>query len=309
MGDSKKWTRRAAVGSLVSGGGLLLFGTGGSTQISTYRDVEVNAGGDDAVLQFSDNSSDTTIGLNSSVSVYQITDNAEAFDSNDINVTASIDGTEEPIDASIIGDGNPFDVKVECSDETSRLVGKRTIKLEFTAVSKTENFIISASRDTSSVEFDCYDYGATNNYRDRDKGNANLPNDPVGTISQPKNVNRGVGGFAEISSGPSVKSKVGYALPPVSFDGPYELLVEVGERKGRWSAYLVAPGADGESNKLTSTQGNNGMLGKNGTTIIEFDTSADIKKYKDELYLIFEATDSSNQSIQIDYFELRAQSQ
>ena len=281
MGGNKKWTRRAAIGSLASGGGLLLFGTGGSTQISTYRDVEVNAGdGEDAVLQFIDNSSDTTVGLNSPVSVYQIKDNAEAFNSNGINVTASIDGKEEPIDASIIRDENLFNVKVKCSDETSRLVGQHTIKLEFTAVSKTENFIISASRDASSVDFDCYDYGAKNNYKDTADGDADYPTDPVGTISHPMNVNKGVDGYAKISSGASVKSKVGYALPPVSFDGPYELLVEVGERKGRWSAYLVAPGADGESNKLTSTQGNNGMLGKNGTTVINFDTSADIEKIR-----------------------------
>ena len=304
MGDSKKWTRRAAVGSIVSGGGLMLFGTGGSTQISTYRDVEVNAGdGDDAVLQFIDKSAEAEpVEFGGSAVVYKIKDNIGAFDSEKSEVT--VVGPESS--KAVFSDGDEDDsyvVEVSCSDGSS-VYGSYNIELDFRAVFEGKEFTITATRTTDDpVEINCYDYGSSNNYRDAgDEGQADYPKDPVGNIDSPGNVNKKYTDYATISKSGVSRAKVGYALPPVSFDGPYQLAVDVRKVSGNWSVYLV----DGDGDRLTYNQGSKGKLKNTRTVIVEFtDDESKAIENGGELYLIFGTNDTGNNRVEVGYFELQ----
>lgn len=303
MGDNEKWTRRAAVGSLASGGGLLLFGTGGSTQISSYRDVEVNASdGEDAVLQFIDRSANAeTVEFGSSAVAYEIKDNIGAFDSENSEVNSV---GPKPV-KTMVSDGDEADsyvVEVSCSDGAS-VYGSYNIELDFRAVFEGKEFTITATRTTDDpVEINCYDYGSSNNYRDGDKGQAEYPVDPAGIIQNPGGVNESDNNYAKISKSEGSRAKVGYALPPISFDGPYQLAVDVERISGNWSVYLV----DGDGNRLTSNDGSKGKLTGNKTVTVEFtDTESDDIESSEDLYLIFETNDNGDNFVEVGYFELQ----
>ncbi|MDB2251263.1 hypothetical protein PM076_06835 [Halorubrum ezzemoulense] len=327
MGDNKKWTRRAAVGSLVSGGGLMLFGTGGSTQISTYRDVAVNTGdGEDAVLQF-DEDYDGGVVTSDAVNVYEITDNVDAFELDDIAVEARVDGGT--VDATVTGGNDTFDVAVRCSDNADGLRGSYAIELIFTA--SNPDFTITATRTTGPVEIDCYDFGSSNNYRDSsDEGTAAQPDDPKGTIDNPGNVNdgnddtyatavavcnsnssgnsgnngNGNGNGENGNSGGDRGGRVGYALPPTQQNGAYELYVKYKNSNGKWNVYL----RDIDGNDLTEKYRLTGGGQNERSKTIEFDRSENsaIGANAGSLYLIFETTSSGNcVSVDVDYFELR----
>ncbi|MDB2237472.1 hypothetical protein [Halorubrum ezzemoulense] len=327
MGDNKKWTRRAAVGSLVSGGGLMLFGTGGSTQISTYRDVAVNTGdGEDAVLQF-DEDYDGGVVTSDAVNVYEITDNVDAFELDDIAVEARVDGGT--VDATVTGGNDTFDVAVRCSDNADGLRGSYAIELIFTA--SNPDFTITATRTTGPVEIDCYDFGSSNNYRDSsDEGTAAQPDDPKGTIDNPGNVNdgnddtyatavavcnsnssgnsgnngNGNGNGENGNSGGDRGGRVGYALPPTQRNGAYELYVKYKNSNGSWNVYL----RDIDGNDLTGKYKLTGGGQNVRSETIEFNQSGNsaISENYDNLYLIFETTSNGNcASVDVNHFELR----
>jgi hypothetical protein len=330
MGDNKKWTRRAAVGSLVSGGGLMLFGTGGSTQITSDRDVEVNAGnGEDAVLQFVDVSGSAGVVRSGSLSeVYKIKDNIGTFEPADIAVSARAVGGGR-LDVKVTTDGDTFDVAVSCSDDASGLRGSYTIALEFTA--SNPEFTITATRATGLVDIDCYDFGSSNNYRDSgDEGTAVQPDDPKGTIKEPGNVNdrnddtyataiavcnsnssgnsgkngNGNGNGGNGNGGGGRGGRVGYALPPTQQNGAYELYVKYKNSNGKWNVYLRDIDGNDLTGKYKLTGGGQNVRSKT----IEFNQSENsaISKNADNLYLIFETTSNGNcVSVDIDYFELR----
>ena len=342
MGDNKKWTRRAAVGSLASGGGLLLFGTGGSTQITSYRDVEVNAGkGEDAVLQFIDRSEGMSVETAGSAVVYEIKDNVGAFGKDDITVTAS--AGSEPVTAAVSNESSPFEVTVSCSGGASGLDGSYEVELTFEA--STPDYTITATRMTEPVDFSCYNFGNENNYRDSgDQGQAIQPTDPRGVLSDPANVNNpdesyataqaegnncgsgnsgggsnsstsnsrnSDGGINNSSDGSGSSGKgssgppsgrVGYALPSIQSDSEYELSVKYKNSTGSWNAYLVNGSGTKLDEELSVTGGENSSREKT----LQFADDAFISNNTDDLYLVFETTgNGSCVSIDIDYFELR----
>ncbi|OYR45147.1 hypothetical protein [Halorubrum sp. Ea8] len=311
MGDSKKWTRRAAVGSLASGGGLMLFGTGGSTQISTYRDVEVNAGdGDDAILEFNDQSDGKTIKIGSPAVVYTIKDNVDTFSDDDINVTATV-GTKS-ITAAVSNDSSPFEVTVSCAGEASGLNGLYDVELNFEALAP--DFTITATR-TPRVDFDCYDFGDENNYRDSgDKGQANQPTDPRGLLRNPEKVNNPGDVTTAVSEGNKCETgssggnggpsgRVGYALPSIKSHTEYELYIKYENSTGSWNAHLV----NGSGTKLNEELSITGGGGNTKEKTLQFNDNQFIRDNADDLYLIFETTSNGNcVSVDIDYFELRS---
>lgn len=309
MGDNKKWTRRAAVGSLVSGGGLMLFGTGGSTQITSNRDVTVNTGdGEDAVLQFVDVSDDATVVRAGSPSVvYEIRDNVGTFEPADIAVSARVVGGGG-LDTTVTADGDAFDVAVSCSDDASGLRGSGTIELEFTA--SNPDFTITATRTTGLVDIDCYDFGSSNNYRDSgDVGTAAQPANPKGTLESPGSVNDGDGDtFATAVAAQRSKSdkkggRVGYALPSVEPGGTYELNISYKNSNGSWNVYLKNKAGDEWTQEFSINGGGPDVQSKT----INFNNTDNVKisNNADNLYLIFETTSNGNGvSVDIYSFEL-----
>ena len=313
MGGNKKWTRRAAVGSLASGGGLLLFGTGGSTQITSYRDVEVNAGdGDDAVLQFVDRSEDAdVVEPGSPAVVYEIRDNVGAFAAENIAVDARVvDGGA--IGATVSTESSPFEVAVSCDDGASELSGSYAVALEFTA--SNSEFTITASRTTESpIEVDCgLDYSNGANYRDGGNDTDIPPRtDAKGSVESPGNANSEDGSYATLKSesnkgGGPKGGKIGFTLPPVSVADAYELEVAVSGTapSGDWVVYLV----DEAGTRLTSTGNGDKDKLQSSTNSFTFDsTESDaIRSNRRGLYLVFETTSNGNEvTAAIDYFELK----
>lgn len=318
MGDNKKWTRRAAVGSLASGGGLLLFGTGGSTQITSHRDVAVNAAeGDDAILQFVDRSKDAGTVGDGAATVYEIRDNVGTFGSDEISVSARIDEDDiGAIDATVSDGSAPFEIDLRCSDETAGLRGEYTIELAFTA--SNADSTISADRTTDEpVTVDCgFDYGNSANYRDNTEDTTNTDIPPreaaKGSVTTPSNVNSDDGRYATFSSesrddGTEIKgAEIGFVLPTAPKSDAYELRVEVSgdQPSGDWIVYLV----DGAGTRLTSTgNGPKDKLKKNTNRFaFDSDESGRIRSNRTDLYLIFATTSNGNEvTAMVDHFELR----
>lgn len=317
MSRSKNWTRRAAIGSLVSGAGFLVFGTGGSTQISSYRDVAVNRGtGDDAVLQFTDMSSEKVVDSSNSPAVYKIDDTNSVFSESDILVTATAGSVSVPVE--VIKSGDSFKIKTNCPTGESGLSGYYDVTFDFKL--SNASYILTATRTTESkVKFECYDFGNSNNYRDSGKGgNAAQPDKPKGTLETPGNVNVAdayAKAIAVCNSGSdenpgrgnnsgSKGGRVGYALPSTQQNGEYELYVKYKNSNGNWQIYLT----NREGNKRTEKYNLNGGSQKERSETIEFtdEDNTFIKNNADDLYLIFETRSSGNcASVDIDYFELR----
>jgi len=312
MGGNKKWTRRAAIGPLASGGGLLLFGTDGSTQITSYRDVEVNAGdGDDAVLQFVDRSEDANVvEVGSSAVVYEIRDNVGAFAAENIAVEARVvDG--KAIGATVSTESSPFEVAVSCADGASGLSGSYTVALEFEA--SNPEFTITASRTTESrVEVDCgLDYGNDANYRDSTNETTIPPGDNAkGWVGNPAGVNGDDDDYATLNSEGNRSDRrganIGFALPPVRESEKYVLDVVVSDSQpgGDWVVDVV----DGKGDKLARIGTGNKSKLKKGSNSFEFELNKEaIEPPKQiDLYLIFRMTSSgNNKTAEIDYFELK----
>ena len=312
MGDNKKWTRRAAVGSIASGAGLLLFGTGGSTQITSYRDIEVNAAGEgeSAVLNFNDNSSETTVESDGSQSsVYKIEDTDDIFGKSgtgEVNVTAFVGDDEIP--AKVDTDSRPFDVTVGC-DSVNPLNGRESIDLMFEA--SAPEFTITATRTTTSqVLFDCgLNYRDSDNYRDN-LTNTDIPprGDAKGEVKNSAGVNS-AGDTAELISEDNKSDKrganIGFALPPVRESSKYELEVVVSGNQvtGDWAVALVKK----DGSPLTRLgNGNKDKLQNSGSNVFQYELDREINLNETiDLYLIFNTTSSGNQkSVNVDYFEV-----
>ncbi|SNR61979.1 hypothetical protein SAMN06266787_106129 [Halorubrum ezzemoulense] len=328
MGDNKKWTRRAAVGSFVSGGGFMLFGTGGSTQITSNRDVTVNTGDDeDAVVRFVDRSENAdVVDSTDGEEVYVIEDGVGEFNINRVSVSGTTGSGNDSVRIEVVEDEespNSFSVKAACPNEPTTF-NDDFLKLLFEL--DNDDQTITATRTTNNrISFDCgtesYDYGDSANYRDNsgNTDNSNIPpgNNAKGEVLNPERLNQRNENDPNdpyaILQGESNKrgnsidgANIGFALPPVPESEKYVLDVFVSDKQpgGDWVVDVV----DGDKNPLTRAGNGKKDKLKKGLNSFEFELNEEkidpLKQIK--LYLIFRMTSSgNNKKAEIDYFELK----
>ncbi|WP_143420759.1 hypothetical protein [Halorubrum ezzemoulense] len=330
MGDNKKWTRRAAVGSLVSGGGFMLFGTGGSTQITSNRDVTVNTGDDeDAVVRFVDRSENAdVVDSTDGEEVYVIEDGVGEFNINGVSVSVPTGSGNDSVRIKVDEESpNSFSVKAACPSEPTTF-NDDFLKLLFELDNNDQT--ITATRTTNNrISFDCgiasYDYGDSANYRDNsgNTDNSDIPpgNDAKGEVLNPERLNQRNENdpndpYAILQSesnkgGNSIDgANIGFALPPVPESEKYVLDVAVSDSPpgGDWVVDVVYVANGDEVVSLTRTGNSDKYKLKKNLNTFEFklnkETIDPLKQI--DLYLIFETTSSGNKkTAEVDYFELK----
>lgn len=331
MGDNKKWTRRAAAGSLVSGGGFMLFGTGGSTQITSNRDVTVNTGDDeDAVVRFVDRSENAdVVDSTDGEEVYVIEDGVGEFNINAVSVSGTTDSGNDSVQIEVVEDAessNSFSVKAACPSEPTTF-NDDFLKILFELDNNDQT--ITATRTTNNeISFDCgiesYDYGNFGNYRDNTEktSNSDIPpgDDAKGEVLNPERLNQrnehdpddryAILKSESRSGGSSEKgANIGFALPSVPESEKYVLDVAVSNSQpgGDWVVDVVYV-VDDEVVNLARTGTDNKYKLKKESNSFEFELNKEnIDSLKQiDLYLIFRMTSSgNNKTAEIDYFELK----
>jgi hypothetical protein len=309
MSNDRTWTRRAALGLIAGGGGLLAFSTDAATQIHLNRGTDLGTEDDEAaLLPLIDKSGDASISdSDEEATVYSIDSNnlGWKFTSVKISEVGGKSGDKIGTNDIVAVEKNGRDAAISCTG--SGFSGEYEITLDIKADAAGGDVSATMQRTTHAISIDCpIDYNDQNNYSDNEDGTAKRPgNDAKGEVINPENVNEGNSGSTTLQSRNNDGGlKVGFTLPTVPSAGEYTLKIKVKKSTAGLYAYLV----DGDGNPMSCKKSlkkglNEFDIDDSNSCINSNDTISDNRT---DLFLIFEDTSNGNNSSQIKFFELSA---
>lgn len=319
MSENKKWTRRAAIGFISGGAGLLALRTDAATQIQADRGVDLGTTTDaEALLPLIDKSGDAEIsGSGDETTVYRVAENDVDWEFTNVSLSNiktksgdDISRGNSPITVSTSGE----DVVISCSGRT--FSGEYELSFDLKAESEGGQVSVVTGRTASEpIPLDCtidVDYANENNYSDNGDGSAEQPGDEAkGTVESPSNIGSDDEHFATLNSrNKDGGLKVGFVLPPVSSAEKYMLTVKTKKATGGLVAYIVTGDENGGEVRLSCDK----EIKKNTEEYVIQDTNdcaAAGEKISDEenrndLFLVFEDGSNGNNRSEIRFIDFQA---
>lgn len=319
MSENKKWTRRAAIGFISGGAGLLALRTDAAIQIQADRGVNLGTTTDtEALLPLIDESISAEIsGFGDETTVYRIAENNVNWDFTDVSLSNiktesgdDISRGNSPITVSTSGE----DVVISCSGST--FSGKYELSFDLKAESEGGQVSVVTDRTAGEpVPIDCTvdaDYADVNNYSDNGEGDAEQPGDKArGTVEYPSNIGNNDENFATLNSrNKDGGLKVGFVLPPVSSAEKYVLTVRTKKATGGLVAYIVTGDEDGDEVRLSC----NKEIKKNTDEYVIQATNKcaaagekiSDEKNRNDLFLVFEDGSNGNNRSEIRFIDFQA---
>lgn len=319
MSENKKWTRRAAIGFISGGAGLLALRTDAAMQIQADRGVNLGTTTDaEALLPLIDKSGDAEIsGSGDETTVYRVAENDVDWEFIDVSLSNiktesgdDIDRENDPIAVSTSGE----DVVISCSGST--FSGEYELSFDLKAESEGGQVSVVTGRTAGEpIPIDCsvdVDYADVNNYSDNGDGSAEQPGDEAkGTVGSPSNIGSDETNFATLNSrNKDGGLKVGFVLPPVLSAEKYVLTVKTKKATGGLVAYIVTGDEDGDEVRLSC----NKEIKKNTDDYVIQATNKCVaagekisdEKNRDDLFLVFEDGSNGNNRSEIRFIDFQA---